>query len=163
MKLDRETVAVLRAHRERQAAERAARLEKRLPWARTPGRSSRRKTVVAAPGDGQCAFPEIVAHADLPPISLTSDTFIELFQEYEEALMERAAAPRPEAGLWHNRSHRSLMVKGRPGPLTCLLVEPPVVFEPTTYALQGAAPCLHALKPRETRGIRHRFLTSLRA
>lgn len=40
-------------------------------------------------------------------ISMTSDTYMELFEEYEEALTERAAAaapPGPEIGLRHLRS-----------------------------------------------------------
>ncbi|MEU7648789.1 hypothetical protein [Streptomyces huasconensis] len=53
VKLDRETVSVLLAHRERQAAERAARLEKRLPWTDTGEIFTREDGDVAASGDCQ--------------------------------------------------------------------------------------------------------------
>ncbi len=129
MKLDRETVSVLLAHRERQAAQRAARLEKRLPWTDTGKIFTREDGTWLHPEMVSDAFREIVAAADLPPInlrdlrhgaaalvkagggdihdakaklrhstiSMTSDTYMELFEEYEEALTERAAAAVPRA------------------------------------------------------------------
>jgi integrase len=127
--LDRETVAVLREHRARQEAARAARLAAGQTWVDT-GK-------VFAAEDGSWLHPDIVskefkrivAAADLPPINLrdlrhgaaalvkaaggdiddaskklrhstivlTADTYMSLFQEYEQDLTERAAAAVPRA------------------------------------------------------------------
>jgi integrase len=140
--LDSGTVAVLQAHRERQLAERAERLERGLPWAET-GK-------VFTSEDGSWLHPEVlsdtfrtvVADEDLPPINLrdlrhgaaalikaaggdlhdakvklrhstitlTSDTYMTLFREYEEALTEKAAAvvPRARKGAEGTSAHASL-------------------------------------------------------
>ncbi|MEU6098412.1 tyrosine-type recombinase/integrase [Streptomyces sp. NPDC047079] len=127
--IDRETVAVLQAHRERQLVERAERLDAGLPWTDT-GK-------VFAAEDGSWLHPEtvsetfraIVAEEGLPPINLrdlrhgaaalikaaggdlhdakvklrhstitlTSDTYMTLFREYEDELTEKAAAVVPRA------------------------------------------------------------------
>ncbi|MBJ6633337.1 tyrosine recombinase XerC [Streptomyces sp. I5] len=127
--LDQGTVAVLREHRARQEAERAARLAAGLSWTDTG------KVFVAE--DGSWLHPDVVskefkrlvAAAGLPPINLrdlrhgaaalvkagggdiddaskklrhstivlTADTYMALFQEYEEDLTERAAAAVPRA------------------------------------------------------------------
>ncbi|MBH0243902.1 tyrosine-type recombinase/integrase [Streptomyces cavourensis] len=129
VKLDRETMVVLRAHRERQAAEKAARLEARLPWTDTGKMFTREDGTWLHPEMVSDGFREIVAEADLPPINLrdlrhgaaalvkagggdihdakaklrhstialTSDTYMELFEEYEDELTERAAAAVPRA------------------------------------------------------------------
>ena len=127
--LDSGTVAVLQAHRERQLAERAERLDRGLPWAETG-------KVFTDEGGGWLhpevlseTFRAIVAEEDLPPINLrdlrhgaaalikaaggdlhdakvklrhstitlTSDTYMTLFREYEEELTEKAAAVVPRA------------------------------------------------------------------
>ncbi|QXE36174.1 site-specific integrase [Streptomyces sp. GMY02] len=129
VKLDRGTMEVLKAHRERQAAERAALKEKRLPWSDTGKIFTQEDGTWLHPEMVSDAFREIVATADLPPINLrdlrhgaaalvkagggdihdakaklrhstialTSDTYMELFEEYEEELTERAAAAVPRA------------------------------------------------------------------
>ncbi|MFE4051200.1 tyrosine recombinase XerC [Streptomyces sp. YIM B13518] len=127
--LDRETVAVLREHRARQDAERAARLKAGKPWSDT-GK-------VFTTEDGSWLHPDVVSkefkriafQANLPPINLrdlrhgaaalvkaaggdiddaskklrhstivlTADTYMALFQEYEQDLTEKAAAAVPRA------------------------------------------------------------------
>lgn len=142
VKLDRETVAVLLAHRERQGAERDARLEKRLPWTDTGKIFVQEDGTWLHPEMVSDGFREIVAAADLPPInlrdlrhgaaalvkagggdihdakaklrhstiSLTSDTYMELFEEYEEDLAERSAAavPRARKPVSDTAAHASL-------------------------------------------------------
>lgn len=142
VKLDRETVAVLLAHRERQGAERDARLEKRLPWTDTGKIFVQEDGAWLHPEMVSDGFREIVAAADLPPInlrdlrhgaaalvkagggdihdakaklrhstiSLTSDTYMELFEEYEEDLAERSAAavPRARKPVSDTAAHASL-------------------------------------------------------
>ncbi|MEW2424875.1 tyrosine-type recombinase/integrase [Streptomyces nigra] len=127
--LDRETAAVLREHRIRQEAERAACLAAGKAWADT-GK-------VFTTDDGSWLHPDMVSKefkriaeaADLPPINLrdlrhgaaalvkagggdiddaskklrhstivlTADTYMALFQEYEQDLAERSAAAVPRA------------------------------------------------------------------
>ncbi|MFC7842529.1 tyrosine recombinase XerC [Streptomyces sp. NPDC057382] len=140
--IDRETVAVLQAHRERQLAERSERLDAGLPWTDT-GK-------VFTGEDGNWLHPEvvsetfraIVADEELPPINLrdlrhgaaalikaaggdlhdakvklrhstitlTSDTYMTLFREYEDELTEKAAAvvPRARRGAASTPAHASL-------------------------------------------------------
>jgi hypothetical protein len=78
-------------------------------------------------------------------IVLTSDTYVELFEEYEEELTERSAAAvpsdrKPPAGT---SAHATLAQESKEWArfsanraLTLLFFEPPVGFEPTTFALQ---------------------------
>jgi integrase len=127
--LDRETVAVLREHRARQDAERAARLEAGKAWADTGKVFTAEDGSWLHPDVVSKEFKRIVQKADLPPINLrdlrhgaaalvkaaggdiddaskklrhstivlTADTYMSLFQEYEQDLVERAAAAVPRA------------------------------------------------------------------
>ncbi|MEU5664719.1 site-specific integrase [Streptomyces longwoodensis] len=127
--LDRETVAVLREHRARQDAERAARLRAGKPWADTGKVFTDEDGSWLHPDMVSKEFKRIVARAGLPPINLrdlrhgaaalvkagggdiddaskklrhstivlTADTYMSLFQEYEQDLTERAAAAVPRA------------------------------------------------------------------
>ncbi|MFJ2674097.1 tyrosine recombinase XerC [Streptomyces sp. NPDC087525] len=129
VRIDTGTVEALKAHGVRQQAERAARIEARLPWVDTGKIFTKEDGSWLHPEMVSDAFREIVADADLPPInlrdlrhgaaalvkagggdihdakaklrhstiSLTSDTYMELFEEYEEELTERAAAAVPRA------------------------------------------------------------------
>lgn len=142
VKLDRGTVEVLKAHRGRQAAEKAARLEARLPWTDTGKMFTQEDGTWLHPEMVSDAFRGIVAAEGLPPINLrdlrhgtaalvkagggdihdakaklrhatialTSDTYMELFEEYEEELTERAAAavPRARKPLPDTAAHASL-------------------------------------------------------
>ncbi|MGI5436196.1 tyrosine-type recombinase/integrase [Streptomyces shenzhenensis] len=129
VKIDRGTVEVLQAHRKRQLAERAARLEKRLPWTDTGKVFVQEDGTWLHPDSVSDAFQRIVEETDLPPINLrdlrhgaaalvkagggdlhdakvklrhstivlTSNTYMELFEEYEDELTEKAAAAVPRA------------------------------------------------------------------
>jgi integrase len=139
VKIDRETIAVLREHRARQLQERDAWNEeaalKRAEGKDVPDWSDNGKMFTALNGEWlhpevvSTTFNRIVAAADLPPINLrdarhgaaalvkagggdlhdakvklrhstitlTSDTYMELFEEYEDELTERAAAVVPRA------------------------------------------------------------------
>lgn len=124
--LDRETVAVLREHRARQAAERQAAGPK---WTETGKLFTTETGAWLHPDIVSKEFRRLVELADLPPINLrdlrhgaaalvkagggdiddaskklrhstivlTADTYMSLFQEYEEGLTERAAAAVPRA------------------------------------------------------------------
>lgn len=124
--LDRETVAVLREHRARQAAERQAAGPK---WTETGKLFTTETGGWLHPDIVSKEFRRLVELADLPPINLrdlrhgaaalvkagggdiddaskklrhstivlTADTYMSLFQEYEEGLTERAAAAVPRA------------------------------------------------------------------
>jgi integrase len=127
--LDRETVAVLREHRARQDAERAARLAAGKKWTDTGKVFTTEDGSWLHPDAVSKEFKRIVAAADLPPINLrdlrhgaaalvkagggdiddaskklrhstivlTADTYMALFQEYEQDLVEKAAAAVPRA------------------------------------------------------------------
>jgi integrase len=127
--LDRETVEVLREHRARQDAERAARLGAGKSWADTGKVFTAEDGSWLHPDIVSKEFKRIVAAAGLPPINLrdlrhgaaalvkaaggdiddaskklrhstivlTADTYMALFQEYEQDLVERAAAAVPRA------------------------------------------------------------------
>ncbi|MEU6344449.1 tyrosine-type recombinase/integrase [Streptomyces sp. NPDC046977] len=129
VKVDRATVEALRAHQERQAAERAGRLADGLPWTDTGKVFVQEDGTWLHPDSVSDAFREIVEEADLPPINLrdlrhgaaalvkagggdlhdakkklrhstivlTSNTYMELFEEYEDELTEKAAAAVPRA------------------------------------------------------------------
>lgn len=129
MKVDSGTVAVLRAHQKRQAAERAQREKDRLPWTDTGKVFVQEDGTWLHPDSVSDAFQEIREAAGLPPINLrdlrhgaaalvkagggdlhdakvklrhativlTSDTYMELFEEYEDELTERSAAAVPRA------------------------------------------------------------------
>ena len=129
VKVDKGTVEVLRAHQGRQQAERAERLENRLPWTDTGKVFVQEDGAWLHPDAVSDAFQRIVAEADLPPINLrdlrhgaaalvkagggdlhdakkklrhstivlTSNTYMELFEEYEDELTEKAAAAVPRA------------------------------------------------------------------
>lgn len=147
VKVYRATVAALRAHQERQAAERAARLADGLPWTDTGKVFVQEDGNWLHPDSVSDAFREIVEEADLPPINprdlrhgaaalvkagggdlhdakkklrhstivLTSNTYMELFEEYEDELMEKAAAavPRARKPAVDTAAHASL--KQKPG------------------------------------------------
>jgi integrase len=142
VKVDRETLAVLKAHRERQEAERAQREADRLPWTDTGKVFVQEDGTWLHPDSVSDAFQEIRKAAGLPPINLrdlrhgaaalvkagggdlhdakvklrhstivlTSDTYMELFEEYEEELTERAAAavPRARKAADNTAAHASL-------------------------------------------------------
>ncbi|MEU5091684.1 tyrosine-type recombinase/integrase [Streptomyces sp. NPDC021356] len=127
--LDRETVSVLREHRARQDADRAARLKAGKKWSETGKVFTDEDGSWLHPDVVSKEFKRIVEAADLPPINLrdlrhgaaalvkagggdiddaskklrhstivlTSDTYMSLFQEYEQDLTERAAAAVPRA------------------------------------------------------------------
>lgn len=129
VKVDRGTLDVLRAHQGRQLAERAERLEKRLPWTDTGKVFVQEDGSWLHPESVSDVFQRIVADAGLPPINLrdlrhgaaalvkagggdlhdakvklrhstivlTSNTYMELFEEYEDELTEKAAAAVPRA------------------------------------------------------------------
>jgi integrase len=129
VKVDSGTVTVLRAHRERQVAERAQREKDRLPWTDTGKVFVQEDGTWLHPDSVSDAFQEIREAAGLPPINLrdlrhgaaalvkagggdlhdakvklrhativlTSDTYMELFEEYEDELTERSAAAVPRA------------------------------------------------------------------
>lgn len=129
VKVDRGTVDVLRAHQARQRAERAARVENRLPWTDTGKVFVQEDGTWLHPDSVSDAFQRIVAEAGLPPINLrdlrhgaaalvkagggdlhdakkklrhstivlTSNTYMELFEEYEDELTEKSAAAVPRA------------------------------------------------------------------
>ncbi|MFF8910207.1 site-specific integrase [Streptomyces olivaceoviridis] len=127
--LDRETVQVLREHRARQDAERAARVKAGKAWADTGKVFTAEEGSWLHPDVVSKEFKRIVEAAGLPPINLrdlrhgaaalvkagggdiddaskklrhstivlTADTYMSLFQEYEQDLTERAAAAVPRA------------------------------------------------------------------
>ncbi|MFJ4692815.1 tyrosine-type recombinase/integrase [Streptomyces sp. NPDC088766] len=129
VKVDRGTVDVLRAHQARQQAERAKRLEDRLPWEDTGKVFVQEDGTWLHPDSVSDTFRRIVNETGLPPINLrdlrhgaaalvkagggdlhdakvklrhstivlTSNTYMELFEEYEEDLAERSAAAVPRA------------------------------------------------------------------
>ncbi|HEY5832455.1 tyrosine-type recombinase/integrase [Streptomyces sp.] len=129
VKVDKETVAVLQAHRERQLAERARREADRLPWTDTGKVFVQEDGTWLHPDSVSDVFQDVREAAGLPPINLrdlrhgaaalvkagggdlhdakkklrhstivlTSNTYMELFEEYEEELTERAAAAVPRA------------------------------------------------------------------
>ncbi|MFK0151159.1 tyrosine-type recombinase/integrase [Streptomyces sp. NPDC090493] len=129
VKVDRGTIDVLKAHRKRQRAERAAREEKGLPWTDTGKVFVQEDGSWLHPDSVSDTFQEIRERAGLPPINLrdlrhgaaalvkaaggdlhdakaklrhstivlTSNTYMELFEEYEEDLAERTAAVVPRA------------------------------------------------------------------
>ncbi|MFD7224799.1 tyrosine recombinase XerC [Streptomyces sp. NPDC059892] len=129
VRIDTGTVEALTAHRVRQQAERAARIEARLPWVDTGKIFTKEDGSWLHPDDVSKAFVRIMTDAGLPPINLrdlrhgaaalvkagggdmndakvklrhstyvlTVDTYMELFEEYEEELTERAAAAVPRA------------------------------------------------------------------
>ncbi|MFD5572230.1 site-specific integrase [Streptomyces cadmiisoli] len=127
--LDSGTVAVLQAHREQQLAERAARVDRGLPWTDTGKVFVSEDGAWLHPAVLSETFRAIVADEGLPPINLrdlrhgaaalikaaggdlhdakvklrhstitlTSDTYMTLFREYEDELTERAAAVVPRS------------------------------------------------------------------
>ncbi|MFJ8109948.1 tyrosine recombinase XerC [Streptomyces sp. NPDC096132] len=127
--IDRETVAVLREHRARQDAQRAARREAGKSWADTGKLFTTEDGNWLHPDVVSKEFKRIAEAAGLPPINLrdlrhgaaalvkagggdiddaskklrhstivlTADTYMALFQEYEQDLAERAAAAVPRA------------------------------------------------------------------
>ncbi|MFE9937358.1 site-specific integrase [Streptomyces hirsutus] len=127
--LDRETVTVLREHRTRQDAKRAARMKAGKSWADTGKVFTTDDGSWLHPDVVSKEFKRIVAAAGLPPLNLrdlrhgaaalvkagggdiddaskklrhstivlTADTYMALFQEYEQDLTERAAAAVPRA------------------------------------------------------------------
>ncbi|MFF4246258.1 tyrosine-type recombinase/integrase [Streptomyces sp. NPDC001822] len=129
VKIDAGTVDVLRAHRARQEAQRAERLQAGKSWADTGKVFTQDDGSWVHPETFSNAFREILARTDLPPINLrdlrhgaaalvkagggdlhdakvklrhstivlTSDTYMELFEDYEDELTERAAAVVPRA------------------------------------------------------------------
>lgn len=142
VKVDRETLAVLKAHQKRQAAERAQREADRLPWTDTGKVFVQEDGTWLHPDSVSDAFQEVRETAGLPPINLrdlrhgaaalvkagggdlhdakvklrhativlTSDTYMELFEEYEDELTERSAAavPRARKALDDTSAHASL-------------------------------------------------------
>lgn len=142
VRIDSGTVSVLREHRERQLAERSARLEAGLPWTDTGKVFTAEDGNWLHPDVVSKTFKRIVAEADLPPINLrdlrhgaaalvkagggdmndakvklrhstyvlTVDTYMELFEEYEDELTEKAAAvvPRARKAADSTSAHASL-------------------------------------------------------
>jgi integrase len=146
VKVDRATLEALRAHQERQVAERAKRLEEDFPWTDTGKVFVQEDGTWLHPDSVSDAFREIVDSADLPPINLrdlrhgaaalvkagggdlhdakkklrhstivlTSNTYMELFEEYEDELTEKSAAAVPRArktGVVDTAAHASLTQK----------------------------------------------------